>query len=79
MQRIRKQNGIATIKIILDEECPVDKVEATLEKMQSDLKLGCVAMAENIPDYEEVKVDKDLNFAGNRKLPRVPTPEEPPE
>ncbi len=72
MQRIRKENGKAIIKIILDAECSIDEVDVTLEKLRDNLLVGCEAMVENLRKYEEVKVDKDMNFSGKRKLP---TPE----
>ena len=76
MQRIRKQNGKATIKVLIEKECAEADVEATLDAIQAEVEKGFKMMENMLPFAVECKIDKDMNMYTKHVLPAVDEPEE---
>ncbi len=76
MLRIRKKDGTATIKIIIEKECPVEATESMMETIIAEIATGFMSMSANIPNFDEVVINKDGDMATKKKR-EVEEPEEP--
>ena len=68
MLRIRKEDGTAKIVIRIEKECSVEDVNATFTKTYIEIEEACARMAQNIPHFDEVKIDNNGDMATKRKF-----------
>lgn len=73
MLRIRKENGTAKIKIIIEKECKAGEVPKVLANIHDEVEEASARLVETIPHFDEVRIDKAGDMSTKRKR-EVPTP-----
>lgn len=59
MQRIRKVDDRAVVKITLEKTCAVDEVAQTLSGIEGEIIEGFAILATVYEKFDEVRIDKD--------------------
>ena len=75
MQRIRKQNGMAQIVVRIEKECPVDEVPTMLDNIHDEIEEASARLVQNIPHFDEVRIDKHGDMSTKKKREIAEPPE----
>jgi len=59
MLRIRKEDGVAKIKITIEKECPEPAVEHTLADIKGEINDGLATLLVVCDTFDEVRIDND--------------------